>query len=365
MNHASLYGPVAMLLLYDMRVRGLSWAERGVLQTLYLAAAVAPDRQTVSLSGLAGEAPPATWKRALGADGADAVGRLAALGLLEVVPEGLRATLQAPVAEALSDPARRPPRAAATDAEASPQGPRAPARAEHNLREAFRRHKLKTAEERRAWLDTAAGQRVLTSNGLDLAVALEIVARTGVNPGRFTPRTAVTPAVTAITHGNHAGSHGDHAHGNHAAHGDRRGVTADEAFDPLTALQDAGAPHADLMGGGEVESGAAAFLVRARVQPAEVPLLAQALARPAAWWPKSSRETPRRVTLSDLAGFHSAEGYEFKPLSLLIAYVRAGAKKAPRGPEREPPPKPAPLDPAAAARIRAEMASLRSQEEPV
>ena len=394
MNHAALYATVALSLLYDLRVRGLSWAERGVLLHLYVLAAVAPDRQTVALAGLPGEASVVTWRRALGPEGADAVGRLVECGLVAVVPEGLRATLQGAVAEALQEGRRPVARVADVPEDGAAPPARDISRAEHNLREAFRRHRLTTAEDRRAWLGTEAAQKILARNGLDLGSALDIVARTGVNRGRFGARTvithgnhagnhagshaehaaAITPAIThlpphtppsekdkenqrdsargaAITHGNHAGSHAEHAaaitHGDHARTNDHRGVIAGgpgEGFDPLAALQVAGAPHADLMGGGELETGAAAFLVRARVHAAEVAPLAAALARPGAWWPKSAREAPKRVTLADLAGYHTADGYEFKPLAALVAHVRSAKPAARRvaEPSRDVPTGPVP-----------------------
>lgn len=114
-------------------------------------------------------------------------------------------------------------------------------------------------------------------------------------------------------------------------------MIAVEGFDPLAALQEAGAPHADLMGGGEIEVGAGALLVRMRVTRAEALAMADALARPAAWWPKAAREAPRRATLADLAGFRTAEGYEFKPLAALVAHVRAAATAARRAATAAPP----------------------------
>lgn len=348
MNHAALYATVALSLLYDLRVRGLSWAERGVLLHLYVLAAVAPDRQTVALAGLPGEASVVTWRRALGPEGADAVGRLVECGLVAVVPEGLRATLQGAVAEALQEGRRPVARVADVPEDGAAPPARDISRAEHNLREAFRRHRLTTAEDRRAWLGTEAAQKILARNGLDLGSALDIVARTGVNRGRFGARTVITHGNHA---GNHAGSHAEHAaaitHGDHARTNDHRGVIAGgpgEGFDPLAALQVAGAPHADLMGGGELETGAAAFLVRARVHAAEVAPLAAALARPGAWWPKSAREAPKRVTLADLAGYHTADGYEFKPLAALVAHVRSAKPAARRvaEPSRDVPTGPVP-----------------------
>lgn len=414
MNLATLYAQVTVALLYDLRVRGLSWAERGVLFDLYLRAAVSADGVTVALPLLAGEAPVAGWKRALGPDGAEAAGRCVQLGLLESVPEGLRATLQGAVhrrAAAVPPSALQGP-----DGDEPAAAPAARARGAgdpvHALRLAFTRHGLRTAEERGAWLATDPGARTLKRLNLTTEEALDVVARTGVNGGRFGSRTAVSHgaiarqsrgdldnAATVLSHGDIAAvsplpphtppsekdkekegvdarapaiSHGDIAAVSHgdietAARQSRAAVSsardhrAAPHADPLSELQRAAAPHADLMGGGDLEMGASALLIRLRITPAEIPAMALALSRPTSWWPSGGRAAPARATLGDLAGWHTADGYEFKPLSALVAHVRGAARRVPAAPAAPP----APVVPRISPEdVRAMRASLQSPSPP-
>lgn len=380
----NLWGPIPLALLYDLRVRGLSWADRGVLHHLHLVASTSEDRQTIPLPPRPGEASLAAWRRALGEDGAEAVGRLVQAGLLETTPAGLRTALQTATAS---------PRSA--DAPDAPPRPASPASGPvERLRALFSKHKLQTADARTAWLRTEHGRKTLDRLGLTEAEALSVVARTGATGGRFgvNPaavtaavttevttgngyrRAAVTTAVTSLPSHTLPSEKDSEREGENSARaavtdGDNRnpltavthGGNPAAVTDPFGALQELAAPVADLFGGGEVD--ASALLVRMGVTGAEAHAMAVALAKPSAWWP-DRKSAPARATLSALLGFRTEEGYEARAMTALVAHVRAGATRhAHAAPTADrPPPSLTPArapDPAKVAAVRAALAAAR------
>ena len=84
------WAPVPLSLLFDLRVRPLSWAERGVLHHIHLIAAASPDGITAAVEKRTGEADATAWKRALGEDGATHLGRLIEGGWFTICPAGVR-----------------------------------------------------------------------------------------------------------------------------------------------------------------------------------------------------------------------------------------------------------------------------------
>lgn len=380
----NLWGPIPLALLYDLRVRGLSWADRGVLHHLHLVASTSEDRQTIPLPQRPGETSLAAWRRALGDDGAEAVGRLVQAGLLETTPAGLRTALQTAAAPSRSAEAPNPQPRPATPA----SGP------VERLRALFSKHNLKTADDRTAWLRTEHGRKTLDRLELTEAEALGVVARTGAAGGRFgsnraavtdggnppadgdnrNRRTAVTTAVTSLPSHTLPSERNAERKGENSARaavtdgGNRNpptAVTPDDnpaaVTDPFGALQELAAPVADLFGGGEVD--ASTLLIRMGVTGTEARAMAAALAKPSAWWP-DRKSAPVRATLSALLGFRTEEGYEARALTALVAHVRAGAAKpAPSRPAEAPPPRLAPPstpDPAKVAAARALLAPARA-----
>ena len=84
------WAPVPLSLLFDLRVRPLSWAERGVLHHIHLIAAASPHGITAAVEKRTGEADATAWKRALGEDGATHLGRLIEGGWFTICPAGVR-----------------------------------------------------------------------------------------------------------------------------------------------------------------------------------------------------------------------------------------------------------------------------------
>lgn len=117
------WAPVSLALLFDLRVRPLSWAERGVLHHIHLIAAASPDGITAAIEKRTGEADAAAWKRALGEDGASHLGRLVEAGWFTICPEGVRLAARS-ASDAPRAPVGPPPKAPDTTATDPAEGAR-------------------------------------------------------------------------------------------------------------------------------------------------------------------------------------------------------------------------------------------------
>ena len=352
------YGPVTFALLHDLRVRPLSWAERGVLHYIYLTAAATPDEKTVAVEQRAGEAVTTSWERAIGKDAAAAVGRLVESGLVAVCPEGLRITLPARETAARGrepDAAPVAPSAASTP----PQGPAAwqgkpsssPAAVRlRNDRKKFARREspfsqVTVGETWAQWMVSAEGEAFVSAREASHP-GYRAEGGTGTTVPRGTYHPGTTGGTTPLspltlpslsekrreergevpppgTTPSAVGTTGGTAHG-----------TALDGASARHAPRAASRRWADLFGRTH-ELPIARMLADARLTSAEVQAVAEALKTPGAWWPKHDRDgAPARVNLKRLAGFPSAarDGtYECGPLGDLITHVRAkGAPAQPR-----------------------------------
>lgn len=364
----NLSAPVSLALLHDLRVRPLSWAERGVLHHLSLLAGLASDGATVPIDHRAGEADVAAWTRALGAEGAQLVGRLVEMALLVRCPEGLRVAFVAHTATQVpveSDRWDGGPFEWQGKPSASPVAQRA------------RNDRTRFQQRSKGWGHIPPGitweQWVATDEGEAFVVARESVPRFAGYRAWVTPRgTAgntqrVTPGVTP--QGNtplarasesqnspsfqgeseekkgiqtREGTAGVTPQGN--APGNTPGVTPNSAA--LDALRDAAAGHATLTGATALEREAAELLTRHALTAADLARATAAFADPSAWWPRGKNPAPRHVTLNDLAGFRGEQGYEWRALAALVAFLRHRKRPKPQSPTAASEAPEAPLPPA-------------------
>lgn len=378
------YGPVSLALLYDPRVRRLTWAERGVLHHLSLVAGVSPDGRTVPIERRPGEADVAAWEQTFGVDGARIIGDLVTRGLLALCPEGLRVTLAARDGSAPAG-ARVNATSGAIDAGKPSDSPSA-VRARHD-RSAFRARakgwaRVPAGLTWEAWLATPEGVSFVASREADFpGYADRVTPRVTpspspgdaprVTPGDAPPSPPRTPPLSPRE------KHSEGARGD--APGDAPGVTPGDAarVTPLTgaaaldALRDAARDVADLVGPA-YERSVVAVLAGAKLSSADVQAMASALAAPAAWWPKSYREpAPERVTLASLAGFRAANGdgsYTCEPLLALLAHARAtsrrgASQRAARSRAGAPPPPPPPAACVGEAAVRAVARSISASRD--
>lgn len=354
------YGPVTFALLHDLRVRGLSWAERGVLFHLYLLAAASTDEKTIAVEVRAGEAVVASWERALGKDGGAAVGRLVDVGFVVTCPEGLRITIPARETAAKGREGagamvatlggeERPQGAVAWQGKPSTSPIAMRARNDRALFKARAKGMWKLIDPALSWEEWVAtpdGAAFLAEREREHPGYTRWVTPQG-NAGNAqgnTPGNAplLPPHTPLSSPKNEEKTQNGRAKGNTPkgnAGNTPGGVTLDD-------LRDAARGVADLIGPA-YERSVARVLSQAALMPAEVDAFVAALARPSAWWPADLKAAPSRVTLADLASFRSAAAdgtHDCKPLLALIAHVRAkaasdAARVSPSGlPEWKPTP---------------------------
>ena len=359
------YGPVTFALLHDLRVRGLSWAERGVLYHLYLLAAASTDEKTVAVEVRSGEAVVASWERALGKDGAAAVGRLVDVGFVVTCPEGLRITIPARetaakgretggVMLATIGSEERPQAGLAWQGKPSTSPIAMRARNDRALFKARAKGMWKLIDAALSWEEWVAtpdGVSFLAEREREhpgytrwvtpLGNAGNASGNTPGNAPRLPPHTPLSSPKNEekTQNGRAKGNAGNTPEGN--AGNASGGVTLD-------GLRDAARGVADLIGPA-YERSVSRVLSQASLTPAEVDAIVAALARPSAWWPSDLKAAPSRVTLADLASFRSASGdgtHDCKPLLALIAHVRAkAAQPSPPRPARADVPPPPSLPP--------------------
>ncbi len=338
------FGPVSLALLHDLRMRSLSWAERGVLHHLSLVAGVSPDGATVHLDRRAGEAEVASWSRALGADGAAIVGRLVELGLLSTCHEGLRLVLvarPAPVASA--------PRAAAEEWQGKPSDSPAAERA-RNDRKKFKARvspfsRVPADLSWEAWLATDEGEAFLAKRAEQFHGYGEwAVPHTGTTPsvpptgtategGTYRPGTAPVPPPSLPPHTPLSFPEKKEEEGGGTASGgtaQNGGTGTAPQVPPLVALRDAVGGRATLTGALAIEVELSRLLERHALTPDEIKRAGAAFEDPSAWWPRGKNSAPRHVTLNDLAGFRGDDGYEWRALAALVAHVRASKRTTPK-----------------------------------
>lgn len=303
------YGPVTFALLYDLRVRGLSWAERGVLYHLYLLAAASIDEKTIAVETRAGEALVASWERALGKDGGATVGHLVEMGFVVSCHEGLRITIPARETAARGRAHVGTATDQGTDSEAT-QGGNAwdgkpstspSARRVRNDRGLFKaraKGMWKLTDPSLSWDEWLA-----TADGVAF-----LAERENEHPGYG--RVARQGSASE-------GSAGSTPKG--SAQGSASGSAT------LEGLREASRGVADLVGPA-YERSVSRVIAQAMVTDAEVPAFVSALSRPSSWWPADIKTVPARITLADLSGYRSAAAdgtHECRPLLALIAHVRA------------------------------------------
>lgn len=295
------WAPVTLSLVYDLRVRALTWAERGVLHYIYLLAGASDDGRTVAVEQRVGEAQVASWERALGRDGAAAVGHLVELGFLESTPAGLTVT----------KPARQQPTSApgvmvgTLGGEERPEGAVAWKGKPSESPEAgrVRQDRSLFARRMKQWASVPAGVAWETWLASPEGAA-HLAAREDTHPG-------YGARVTRVTQQGHTpGSHRVTPAG---------GVTLD-------ALRDAAGSNATLAGATSLESELSALLVKLALTGSEVKAVGAALADTSAWWPAGKIAPPPHASLRDLAGYRTDGAYEWGPLLALVGHVRGQAK---------------------------------------
>lgn len=356
------YGPVTFALLHDLRVRSLSWAERGVLFHLYLLAAASTDEKTIYVDVRTGEAATASWERALGKDGAAAVGRLIETGFVVTCPAGLCITIPARETAAKGREGggamvatiggeERPQGAVAWQGKPSKSPSAQRARTDRALfasREKGMWKLIDPALSWDEWIATPEGRAFIADREREHPGYARWVTpqgnagnAQGNTPGNTPPLPPQTPLSSPK---NEEKSQKARAKGNAGNTGSGNTPTRVTLHD----LRDAARGVTDLIGPG-YERSVSRVLGDAALTFDELPRVVEALKSPASWWPSGHNAAPARPTLADLAGYRSvaADGtHECRPLLALIAHVRAkGARAGVRRDDDLPPPPP-PVDPA-------------------
>lgn len=344
------YGPVSLALLHDLRVRPLSWAERGVLHHLSLLAGVAPDGVTVHIDRKVGEAEVSAWARALGVEASAIIGRLIEVGLLVPCDVGVRVTLAArDSARASGLPAQHsvppPPMQPAGKPSESPAAARA------------RQDRSLFGRRMKQWSTVPAGitweSWIATEEG-----RAHVVVREATHPGyaaRVTPLGGVTSQghtpgshrVTPLGHTPSLSPQTPHSLGKTEEEESKEGHTGSHPVTPsggvtqpghtqgshgvasLDALRAAASGYASLNGAAALEQQLGEVLGRHALSTDEITAAGRAFAEPARWWPKGKNPAPRHVTLNDLAGFRGESGYEWRALAALVSHVRSLPRAAP------------------------------------
>lgn len=337
------WAPVSLALLFDLRVRPLSWAERGVLHHIHLIAAASPDGVTAAIEKRTGEADASAWKRALGEDGATHLGRLVEAGWFTICPEGVRlAARPAPTAppSRVEAPAEAPPRSAHGYPSASKEKPSdgAEAKRARSDRALFKArdkgfwadiHPDTTWE---AWIASPDGVEFLASREAKFPGYARWVTPQG-NAGNAPQVTRVTPQGNTPPLPPHTPLSSPENKKNEDGEGNARDAGNAPRVTPqgntpspsiLSGLR-AAAKGATLTGALAMEREANATL--ARITPPlseyEIEDMGAALASPSAWWPPGKKSAPKHVTLRDLAGWRGDDGaHDWTPLVALVAHVR-------------------------------------------
>lgn len=369
------FGPVSLALLFDPRVRRLSWAERGVLHHLSLVAGVSPDGRTVPVERRPGEADVSAWEQTFGADGARIIGDLVTRSLLTVCAEGLRVTLVARDGAQLAGQ-----RHVALPPEEAPAPPPDVV--------AARLRKLKFNFKNREGELAAVPAGVTWEAWVETPEGLEVYARRVLGQGRTERARGAGGTFLRSTGTRSDGASGTpaerHRNGQRNAppslsetsspkgkeeeedvperhrNGTERNAIGTGQRNALDLLRDAAAGRATLTGAATLEREFAEVLARHGLKGDEVSRAGSAFEEPAAWWPKGKNPAPAHVTLNDLAGFRGEAGYEWRPLAALVAHVRTQARRAAAPARARPASPPPPSPPAARAGEAAARAAARS-----
>lgn len=342
------YAPVTVALLHDLRLRGLSWADRGVVHHLYLLAGSGSDGKTVHVIQKQGEAVAAAWERALGKEAAGSVGRAIEAGLVEQCPEGLRITI----------PARGPTvreggaLTSSIGAEDDPQGkvswqgkPSNGPSAERarNDRKKFKQRvspfgHVAAGVEWERWVETAEGAAFVARREQEFpGYRLKMLA--GTAPGTGTSTAPVPPRYRPPLSPSHSPSFpgkekedGEEVPpaGTGTSTAPRGGTSSGLAL--LDAMREASNGRATLDGDSATQVAMCAALVRLGVTGDEAAEMGAALADTSAWWTSGSGKTPAHVTLHRLRGYYDRDTktHGWEPLQDLVAYVRGEAAKRER-----------------------------------
>lgn len=384
---AAIATHVSLAILYDTRVRPLTWAERGVLFWLSAIAATTEDGATVPFPIRAGEAPAAAWKRALGDDAAGCIGRLIEGGLLRQVDEGVRIVLTATqpppavpygVGQGVCAPT---PQTATQSRTGKPSDSAAAVRVRHD-RSAFKARskgwsRVPTGVSWETWVSSTEGCAFVASREAEFpGYASRVTLTMGASspPGDAGGDAPLSPPHTPslspekkeeererarkteggvtprVTRGGDAG-------------GDAPRVTPPTRSlgeDLLAALLAAAKGNLIASPSPTAMLAAGKALVAMDVTDAEIPAMGAALADASVWWPeKPKRKTPGPVSLKELEGYRDAAGSpEWGPLQALVGRARGQIKRAAREAQRPPPP---PSEPATPAdyRTREQVIALR------
>ncbi len=370
------WAPQPLSLLHDLRVRGLSWAERGVLHHLHLVAATSSaDGLTVAVTRRAGEAATAAWTRALGAEGATAVGRLIEAGLVVECNEGLRLTLApggrgappvgsqgAPTSERSSEAFERSEGAAAL-------APKVVSARARKLKWAFENRVGELADIApgvtwETWRESAEGRAAYARRVLGFGhterernAAGTFLRSSGTRSGNATG----TPAerhgngqrnapLTSSETSSFVEKEREETGTERQRNGTERNASGTRQRNALDDLRDAAAGRATLIDATSIELELSRVIERHGLTPEELTRAGEAFGDVAAWWPKGKHAPPSHVTINDLAGFRTEGGYEWRALGALVGFVRAPSesKRRPAGVAR-----PA-IDPAALAAAEAQ-----------
>lgn len=372
------WAPVSLALLFDLRVRPLSWAERGVLHHIHLIAAASPDGITAAIEKRTGEADAAAWKRALGEDGASHLGRLVEAGWFTICPEGVRLAARS-ASDAPRAPVGPPPKApdatAADPAEGARMTPPEAAARLRKLRYAFN-HRLgefagiDPATTWEVWSASECGRDAITrrvtnppttrernASGTFQGRSVDATERFGNVPG--TPRNATERTTERPRNGSRASENAlkeenkrendrnaRERSGNATERTtERSGVPTAKTTPSILGELQAAAKGLVLIGSAEMEREANEMLSRLSPPPSvdEIAEMGAALSAPAAWWPQSGKGTPKRITLRDLAGWRPPGGsYEWAPFLALVAVARSRVLR--RNDDLPPPPPPLPVN---------------------
>lgn len=365
----TFYAPVPLSLLYSLRVRPLSWAERGVLHHLYALAGASPDGVTIEIEKHHGEADVTAWTRALGAEGAVILGRLVEDRFFEIVHQGLRVTILSKAVQAPQEPGRTRPASVPPPRSVKPSETPAGRRERNDRADFDARHgatfgRVAAGVSWVEWLqsDDAAehlAMREVTHPGYRAIVA-GVVAR-GVAPPSAGGSAPVAPPGSAPLSPPHTpplspkNKREERGEGSAPPVAPSAGGVAPPGS-ALDTLREAAGSSASLHGNPELERQLTDQLARRNLSAEVLRMMGTLLATPKEWWRRGT--APEIAALTDLAGFCGETGYDWKPLDWLVTCAikrtSRAAKPAPVAPVKIPS---RDVDPEFAARFRAEIAA--------
>lgn len=366
------YAPVTVALLHDLRLRGLSWADRGVVHHLYLLAGSGSDGKTVHVIQKAGEAVTASWERALGKDAVGSVARAIEAGLVVQCPEGLRITI--PARETAARGREGGALVSSIGAEDDPQGKVAwqgkpsnspSAERARNDRKKFKQRvspfgHVAAGVEWERWVETAEGAAFVARREQEFP-GYRLKVLVGTAPGTGTGTAPVPPRYRPPSSPSHSPSfpvedeeEREEVPPQGTGTGTAPGGGTSSGLHLLDAMREASNGAATLDADSATQVAACNALVRLGVTEDEAHEMGAALANPSAWW-TSGGKMPAHVSLHRLRGYYDrdAKAHGWEPLQDIVAYVRGEfAKRAQRERAKGPAPKPVTImTPEAAQRL--------------